>query len=84
MRGRKSAANPQPGVMNRVHRPRLTPAQEQLQAQYRPGTCQRCVKAGRRLKGSPYLLDPSGCTADVLTFYCTECGFFTEVQTRTD
>ena len=83
MRGRKSAATPQPGVMNRVHRPHLTPAQAALEAQYRPASCHRCAEAGRRLVGSPYVLDPQSSADNALQFYCLECGFYTTVQRST-
>jgi len=70
------------GVMNRVHRPHLTPAQMALQAQYQPSDpCRHCAEAGRKSvePGSPYVPDPSESTPDRREFFCVTCGYHVTV-----
>ena len=61
------------GPINRVHRPHLTPAAQQLAAQYRPQEACRCGQEGRE-----WLMEAPRAGQD-LEFYCRACGTYRSV-----
>jgi hypothetical protein len=67
-------AKPPSGPMHRVHRPRLTPAEQVLAVQYRPQERCGCGREGRE-----WLMETA--TADrPLEFYCSGCGMYRLVE----
>ena len=58
------------GPVNRVHRPHLTPAAQQLAAQYRPQEDCRCGQEGREW----FMESPRA--GEDLEFYCRGCGVY--------